>query len=147
MNEQQLVVTCRECGTESRHIAYAVLTRTACCWVCGRQLIEECQAWGKHFDEANAFGIWAEVVLAIEDRLGIAYPGIPDGKVFGTKPHVQLTLQDMVATIMDHAIPDREAAVRMVLAAATEVAQRPVLETDLDRPILDALGEKQWSVG
>jgi hypothetical protein len=121
-----------------------VLTRTAVCWACGRQLVEEGRAWGRHFDETNAFGLWAEVLMEVEDRLSIPYPGIPDGEVFGTKPHAELTLRDLVRTVESH-LPLEAETMRWVLESAAQVAGKPVSAEDMDLPILQALGWPHWT--
>ena len=46
---------------------------------------------GAAADEASAFAAWAEVLLVVEELLGIATPGIPDGDVLAAKPIPELT--------------------------------------------------------
>jgi hypothetical protein len=142
--ERQLAVRCGGCSTESRHAAHALLTLTAVCRACGRQLVEEGRAWGRHFDDSNAFALWAEVVMGLEDRLSIPSPSIPDGNVFGTKPHVELTLFDLVRTVAGY-VPAGVEADRLVLESAGQIAGRPVSVADMGLPILEALQVSQWA--
>jgi hypothetical protein len=114
------------------------------CWACARQLVEEGRAWGQHFDEGNAFGLWAEVLMEFEDRMGIPYPGIPDGEVFVTKPSRELTLRDLVRTIESH-VPSEAETIRWVLESAAKVAKKTVPAADMDLPILQALGWPHWT--
>ena len=143
-SSHELAVECGGCGTESRHSAYVVLTRTASCPGCGIQLVEEGRALARHFDEANSFAMWAEVLMAVEDRLGIATPGIPDGEMLGTKPLAELTLRDLVRTVEAH-VPAGSEATGLVLESAAQVAERAVSASDLDCPLLQALGIPHWA--
>jgi len=93
---------------------------------------------GASVDEMSALAMWAEVLLGVEDRLGIPSPGIRDSEVFGTKPHVELTLLDLVRIVAGH-VPSGTEASRLVLESAGQVVGRPVSAADLDLPILQAL--------
>ena len=143
-----LSVRCPRCAAESRHNSKDLLALTVVCPACGSSLDEVGRRMGAGRDEMSAFGLWAEILLGAEDRLGITNPGIPDGEVFGTKPHRELTLRDLVRTVVGHVPPGADAeetATRLVLESAEEVAGRPVSKADMDRPLLEALGLPRWA--
>jgi len=139
-----LAVKCPRCAAESRHNSADLLALRSVCPACGSPLDEVGRRMGVGLDETSAFAIWAEVLLGVEDRLGIPSPGIPDGDVFGTKALVELTLLDLVRAIAGHVPPGAEAS-GLVLESAEQVAGRPVSAIDMGRPILHALGIPHWS--
>jgi hypothetical protein len=139
-----LAVKCRRCDAESWHNSADLLALRSVCPACGSPLDEVGKRMGVGLDETSAFGIWAEVLLGVEDRLGIPSPGIPDGDVFGTKPHVELTLLDLVRAVAGHVPPEADAS-GLVLASAEQVAGRPVLAADMGLPILHALRIPHWA--
>ncbi len=99
---------------------------------------------GVDLDETSAFAIWAEVLLGVEYRLGILSPGIADGDVFGTKPHIELTLLDLVRAVAGHVPPGVEAS-GLVLESAVQVAGRPLSAAEMGFPILHALRVPHWA--
>lgn len=139
-----LAVSCPRCDAESRHNSADLLALRSACPACGSPLDEVGRRTGAGLDEASAFGVWAEVLLGVEERLGIPSPGIPDGPVFGTKPHVELTLLDLVGAVAGHAPSEAEAR-RLVLESAGQVAGRPVSAADIGLPILQALHVPHWA--
>lgn len=143
-----LAVKCLRCAAESRHHSKDLLALTATCPACGSPLDEIGIRMGTKLDEASAFGVWAEVLMGVEDCLGINYPGIPDGDALGSKPLPELTLRDLVRLVAGYAPPGAdtdETASRVVLECAGQVAGRKVSASDMDRPLLEALQLPHWA--
>jgi hypothetical protein len=91
-------------------------------------------------DNAVAFQTWAEVLLLVEERLGIA---VSDAELLGGRQHFAgLTLREMVGVVesqlsVEPVAPGRVAAA--VLDAASSVARHPVAPSRMSEPILLAL--------
>src|SRR5205823_11255850 len=106
------------CTAESRHNVMDLLALTAVCPACGSSLDEIGMRIGAKWDETSAFGFWAEILMTVEDRLGIAYPGISDGETLASKPFPELTLRDLARLVGGYLSPGvdaEEAANRLVL--------------------------------
>jgi hypothetical protein len=143
-------VNCPRCVAKSQHTLKDLFAFVAVCPACGASLEEIGRRMSAQMDETCAFVTWAEVLMGVEDRLGITTPGIPDGEVFGTKPYVELTLRDLARSVAEHLQPSTDAnqtAHRLVLESAENVAGRPVMASDFDRPLLRALGIPLWAEG
>ena len=139
-----LSVKCPHCDAESRHNSADLLALRSVCPTCGSPFNEVGKQMGVVLDETSAFAIWAEVLLGVEDRLGILSPGIADGDVFGTKPHIELTLLDLVRAVAGNVPPGVEAS-GLVLESAVQVAGRPVSVAEMGLPILHALRVPHWA--
>jgi hypothetical protein len=143
-----LTVKCPRCAVESRHNPSDLLALTAICPACGSSLNEVGMRMGASLDEWSAFAIWAEVLLGVEDSLGIATPGISDGEVLGSKPSSELTLRDLARLVSGHvgSGPNSdEMASRLVLEIAEQVAGRQVPPSNMDRRLLQALHVPHWA--
>jgi hypothetical protein len=145
---EPVAVKCPRCAAESRHNSKDLLALTAICPACSLPLDEIGMQMGATVDEASAFVIWAEVLMGVEDRLGIATPGIPDGDALAAKPIPELTLRDLARLVGGYVPPEAdpaEMASRLVLESAGQVAGREVSPADMDRPLLQALHIPHWA--
>jgi hypothetical protein len=119
-----------------------LLALAATCPACGLPLDEVGKRMGATLDEASAFGVAAQVLMRVEDRLGLTTPSITDDEVLSSKGNLAPTLRDLARLVSGY-VPSgagaAENASRLVLEAAAEVAGRPVAASDMDRPLLQAL--------
>jgi hypothetical protein len=143
-----LAVKCPRCAVESVHNSKDLLALRAFCTNCNFKLDDIGERLGAQSDENLAFVTWAKVSMGVEDSLGIKSPGIPDGDALARRPLSALTLRDLVRLVQEYvpAGPDSAAtAQRLVLEAAEGVAAQRVAESELDRPLLQALRLPHWA--
>lgn len=137
-----LAVKCPRCASESHHNSKELLARMAVCPRCGSPFDEVGKQIGAMVDEASAVFKWAEVLMGVEERLGIPSPGIADGEVFGTEPCVDLTLLDLVRVVAGHTTTMAEAT-GLVLESVGQVAGRPISAAEMGLPILQVFRVSQ----
>jgi hypothetical protein len=141
-----LALTCPRCAAVSRHNSKDLLALTATCPACGSSLNEVGVRLGRNLDEVRAFAAWAEVLLCVEDRLGVS---IADAEALDKAQRgADLTLRDLARLVSGYVPPGADSAWRaleVVLEAAATVARGVVAEADAERPLLEALRIPAWA--
>jgi hypothetical protein len=141
-----LVVQCPRCAAESRHNSKDLLALTATCPTCGSSLKEIGIQMGVTVDDSAGFWTWAELVMVVEDRLGVM---ISDEDALGGRERfAALTLRELAGVILGYLSPEArsdERAVQVALEAASTLAKARIEPGDLDLPILEAMRFPHWA--
>jgi hypothetical protein len=143
-----LAVKCSRCAAESQHNSKDLLALQAVCPTCNFKLDDIGKRMGAQIDEMSAFATWVQVLMGVEDRLGIQSPGIPDEEALSKKALPELTLRDLARLVRGCVPPgpdSEDRAERLVLEAAEKVAAKQVAMSEMDRPLLRALRLPRWA--
>jgi hypothetical protein len=147
-----LPIDCPACETRSEQRIGEFFALRACCPHCGHSF-EAVGRWIRETaDENHKFWTWAEIVVSIEDKLGITTNDTEICERLRT-----VTLRDIVRFIQQY-LPQTtdvdQVAIQNVLEAARELVARSnaarahelsVIDTSsLDEPLLDSLYPNRW---
>jgi hypothetical protein len=152
-------IDCPTCGAHSEQPVKELLALRACCPRCGHTFEAEGRRMRKVSEEWGTFCTFAEIVMCVEDALGVA---IPDGDLC-QRLH-SLTLRDIarhIQTYLPLTIDVEQIAIQMVFDATRKMVEEhiatcarlqlkvdrelPVLDTtSLDKLLLDGVYPNRW---
>lgn len=141
-----LPLNCPHCAAHVELRTDDLLDLTARCPACGKSLDSIGRRMGRSGDDWTTFVTWIEVLMEVEELLGIAKPGIPDPPNVNVWANYDITLRDMVAFVVPH-VPPGTPPLRTVLQGAQRLAENnhTITEADLALPLLRALGVRHWA--